>query len=51
MMAALPVGTNALVFAQRYNNLQGEASMAIVASTLAFMVTAGFWLAVLGVLS
>lgn len=50
MMAALPVGTNALVFAQRYNNLQGEASVAIVTSTLAFMLTAGLWLAVLSAL-
>ena len=50
MMAALPVGTNALVFAQRYNNLQGEASVAIVVSTLAFLATAGLWLAVLGAL-
>ncbi len=51
MMAALPVGTNALVFAQRYNTLQGEASVTIVVSTLAFVATAGLWLAVLGALN
>ena len=35
MMAALPVGSNALIFAQRYESLQGETSTAIVVSTLA----------------
>ena len=48
MMAALPVGTNALLFAQRYGVLEAEATAAIVASTFAFVVTAGLWLAVLG---
>jgi malonate transporter len=48
MMAALPVGTNALLFAQRYGVLEAEATAAIVASTIAFVVTAGLWLAVLG---
>ena len=48
MMAALPVGSNALIFAQRYEVLQGEASTAIVLSTLAFGATATLWLAVLG---
>jgi hypothetical protein len=47
MMAALPVGSNALVFAQRYGALQGEASTAIVLSTLGFVVTGPLWLAVL----
>jgi hypothetical protein len=47
MMAALPVGTNALLFAQRYGVLEAEATAAIVASTFAFVITAGFWLAVL----
>ena len=47
MMAALPVGSNALVFAQRYESLQGETSTAIVVSTLAFVITAPLWLAVL----
>lgn len=48
MMAALPVGSNALIFAQRYQVLQAEASVASVVSTLGFMVTAALWLAVLG---
>jgi predicted permease len=47
MMAALPVGSNALLFAQRYATLEGEATAAIVLSTLAFVVTASLWLAVL----
>ena len=48
MLAALPVGSNALIFAQRYHTLQAEATAAIVFSTLAFMATAPLWLAVLG---
>jgi predicted permease len=47
MMAALPVGSNSLIFAQRYETLQAEASAAIVFSTLGFVVTAPLWLAVL----
>ena len=47
MMAALPAGSNALIFAQRYKTLRAEASMAIVVSTLAFMASAALWLAVL----
>ena len=47
MMAALPVGSNALIFAQRYRTLQAETSTAIVVSTLAFVATAPVWLAVL----
>jgi predicted permease len=42
------VGSNALLFAQRYGTLQGEATAAIVLSTLAFVVSASLWLAVLG---
>jgi malonate transporter len=49
MMAALPVGTNALLFAQRYGVLEAEATAAIVASTVAFVATAGLWLAALAV--
>jgi len=48
MMAALPVGSNALIFAQRYQVLQAEASVVTVVSTLGFMATAALWLAVLG---
>jgi malonate transporter len=47
MMAALPVGSNALIFAQRYRALEAETSTAIVVSTLAFVVTAPLWLALL----
>ena len=47
MVAALPVGTNALIFAQRYNSLQSEVTTAMVFSTLAFLFTAPMWLLVL----
>lgn len=47
MMAALPVGSNALMFAQRYQVLEAEATASIVISTLAFVITAAGWLAVL----
>ena len=47
MMAALPVGSNALIFAQRYKTMQAEATAAIVFSTLAFVLTAPLWLALL----
>ena len=48
MMAALPVGSNALIFAQRYGALEAETTAAIVFSTFAFVATAPLWLAVLG---
>lgn len=47
MMAALPVGSNALIFSQRYGTLQAETTAAIVLSTVAFAATASFWIAVL----
>jgi len=47
MMAALPVGSNPLIFAQRYATLPAEATAAIVFSTLAFVGTAAGWLALL----
>jgi malonate transporter and related proteins len=47
MMAALPVGSNPLIFAQRYDTLAAEATAAIVFSTLAFVPTAALWLGVL----
>jgi malonate transporter and related proteins len=50
MMAALPVGSNALIFAQRYDTLQAEATVAIVVSTVAFTATAALWLAILAAL-
>jgi predicted permease len=47
MMAALPVGSNALIFAQRYQTREAETTAAIVISTLLFALTAPLWLAVL----
>jgi len=47
MLAALPVGSNALIFAQRYRTLQAETSTSIVVSTLGFVATAPLWLALL----
>jgi len=47
IMAALPVGSNALIFAQRYNALEAETTAAIVFSTIAFALTAPLWLALL----
>lgn len=49
MAASLPVGSNALIFSQRYETLEAEATAAIVVSTFAFVLTAPFWLAVLNV--
>jgi predicted permease len=48
MMAALPVGSNALIFAQRYRTLEAEVTAATVFSTLAFVAVAPGWLVVLG---
>jgi hypothetical protein len=51
MLAALPVGSNALIFAQRYRagggSLEAEATAAIVVSTVAFVATSAGWLALL----
>jgi predicted permease len=47
LMAALPVGSNALIFAQRYRADEAEATAAIVVSTVAFAFTAPLWLAAL----
>lgn len=47
MLAALPTGSNALIFAQRYRARQVEATAAIVLSTLGFVLTAPLWLALL----
>jgi malonate transporter and related proteins len=48
MLSALPVGSNALIFAQRYRALESEATAAIVFSTLGFVITAPLWLQLLG---
>lgn len=50
MLAALPAGSNTLIFAQRYRTLEAEATAAIVVSTVAFVPTASMWLAVLALL-
>lgn len=47
MAAALPTGSNALIFSQRYDAQQGETSATIVLSTVAFAVSAPLWIAVL----
>ncbi len=46
MMAGLPPGSNAMMFAQRYRTLEGEASGAVVVGTLLFALTAPLWLVV-----
>jgi predicted permease len=51
MAAALPVGSNALIFAQRYRTLEAETTVATVVSTFAFVITAPLWLAVLSALA
>jgi malonate transporter len=51
LAAAMPVGSNALIFSQRYETLEAEATAAIVFSTLGFMLTAPLWLALLSALS
>jgi len=47
LMAALPTGSNALIFAQRYRSQEAATTTAIVLSTLGFVLTAPLWLAVL----
>jgi predicted permease len=47
LMGALPVGANALIFAQRYETLEAETATAIVISTLLYCVTLPMWLFVL----
>ncbi|NRF66207.1 AEC family transporter [Aquincola sp. S2] len=51
LMAALPTGSNALMFAQRYRVQEAEATTTIVVSTLGFVLTAPLWLAVLGAIA
>jgi malonate transporter and related proteins len=47
LMGALPVGANALIFAQRYRTHEPEVATAIVVSTFLYAVTLPFWLLVL----
>jgi predicted permease len=51
LAAAAPVGSNALLFAQRYRTGEGEASTAIALSTPVYALTLPLWLAVLGVVA
>lgn len=44
MLAALPSGTNALMFSQRYRAQEAETTAVNVISTLAFVATAPAWL-------
>jgi predicted permease len=44
MCAAMPSGTNVIMFAQRYRTLEAETTTAMVLSTLAFAITAPLWL-------
>jgi predicted permease len=44
LFAALPIGSNALLFAQRYKALEAETTAAIVASTIAFVATGPAWI-------
>ncbi|WP_157265364.1 AEC family transporter [Azohydromonas aeria] len=43
MAAALPPGSNALIFAQRYRTLETETAAATLLCTLAFALTAPLW--------
>jgi predicted permease len=47
MLAALPAGSNAMMFAQRYRALEAEVTAANVLTTLVFVLTAPLWLMVL----
>jgi malonate transporter and related proteins len=47
LAGALPIGSNVLLFAQRYDILQAESTAAIVTSTSAFLVTGTLWLLLL----
>lgn len=44
MCAALPTGSNALIFAQRYRSRVGEVTVTTVLSTLAYVLSAPLWL-------
>jgi len=51
MLAALPTGSNALIFAQRYRTMEAEVTAATVLSTILYVATAPLWLALLAWLS
>jgi malonate transporter and related proteins len=47
LCGGLPIGSNVLLFAGRYDTLQAETTAAIVASTTAFLITGTLWLLLL----
>jgi len=47
MCAALPIGANVLLFAQRYEVLEAEVTGAVVTSTVGFLATGTLWLLLL----
>ena len=47
VMAALPAGSNALIFSQRYRSQEALTTTTIVLSTFGFVLTVPLWLAVL----
>lgn len=51
MVAALPTGSNALIFAQRYRAMEAEVTAATVVSTVLYVATAPLWLTLLAWLS
>lgn len=51
LCAALPIGANVLLFAQRYEELEAETTAAIVASTSGFLVTGALWLLALSAIT
>ena len=51
ILAGLPAGSNALMFAQRYRAQEAETTAAVVLSTLAVVVNVPIWMAVLSMLA
>ena len=51
MVAALPTGSNALIFAQRYRTMEPEVTAATVLSMVLYVATAPVWLALLAWIS
>jgi predicted permease len=47
LMGALPVGANALIFAQRYETLEAETATAVVISTVLYTLTLPAWILIL----
>ena len=47
MLAALPIGSNVLLFAQRYEVLEAEVTAAVVTSTVGYLATGTLWLLLL----